>query len=265
MDKVNTDTRSLRFNVHRLFTNPWIPMTFYTSAIGIAEFVLYYVSMPGGMASYFVILIVLILHSTLEQNEAQRNLWLVIGIVPLIRIVSTVILTMGLVTITLYVFIGVPVFIGIYTMVRYLKYSIHDSGLNSRHFGSQILIAITGIGLGTIDYVILKPEPLIEGSFVQFIFPGVVLLIFSGLMEELAFRGVMQRAAGALGSWGWVIIALIYALLQIGHGSLLHLVFTLGVSIFFGFVVLRTKSVLGVSLAHGVLNIMLFLVMPNIV
>jgi membrane protease YdiL (CAAX protease family) len=84
-------------------------------------------------------------------------------------------------------------------------------------------------------------------------------------MEELAFRGLLQRAAGALGSWGWAIIAPIYALLQIGHGSLFNIIFTLGVALFFGFVVMRTKSILGVSVAHGILNIMLFLAMVKIV
>jgi membrane protease YdiL (CAAX protease family) len=45
----------------------------------------------------------------------------------------------------------------------------------------------------------------------------------------------------------------------------MQILFALAVALFFGFVVLRTKSILGVSLAHGALNIMLLLVMAKIV
>jgi membrane protease YdiL (CAAX protease family) len=209
-------------------------------------------------------LITLIIHSTLSHGDEQRGLWLALGLVPLIRIISTVIHIAEIAVIFWYIVIGVPVLVGIYAVARNLKYSFDDIGVNYRNIRSQILTAITGIGLGIIDYIILKPEPLAEGFFVSLIFPAIVLLIFTGFMEELAFRGVMQRAARALGSGGWVFIASVYALLQIGHGSLIHVVFTLAVALYFGFVVQRTKSVLGVSMAHGLLNIMLFLVIPNV-
>jgi membrane protease YdiL (CAAX protease family) len=243
----------------------WLIVIAYTSAVGITEFVLFYVSVPGGVALYFAILIALLFQGTFERNDAKRDLWLALGLVPLIRIVSTVTSAIEFTAIIRYILIGMPVFAGIYIMARHLKYRFDDIGLNNRHLFWQILTAITGIGLGMIDYLILRPKPLVEGSVVQFIIPGLVLLIFSGFMEELAFRGLLQRAAGALGSWGWAIIAPIYALLQIGHGSLFNIIFTLGVALFFGFVVMRTKSILGVSVAHGILNIMLFLAMVKIV
>ena len=44
--------------------------------------------------------------------------------------------------------------------------------------------------------------------------------------------------------------------------KLLDVVFVFGVALFFGYVVERTDSILGVSLSHGLTNIVLFLVAP---
>lgn len=243
----------------------WFLTINYLAIIGIAEFILYFVSVPAGVALQFVILIALILHSALDRYKMRQDLWLALGLVPLIRIVSIAISPKEVSSIIWYILIGVPVFIVSYSMTRYLKYSLNEIGLNSRYPIWQIFIGMTGISLGMIDYLILKPAPLVERDLVKLIFSGLVLLICSGFIEELAFRGIIQRAASVLGSWGWVTVAPLYALMQIGHGSFMHIMFTLGVSLFFGFVVLRTRSIFGVSMAHGILNIMLFLVMPNIV
>ena len=254
------ETRNTKLNVHN-----WLIICAYTAAIGFTEYVLNYFSLPLGLVLYFTIFISLILVSTLERNQAQSDLWLSLGLVPLLRIISTTISTMQFATIIWYILIGFPMFIAIYIMTRHLKYSFNSVGLNNQQFSWQIFIAITGVGLGALDYLILKPKPLVEGSLIKLVLSGLVLLIFSGFMEELIFRGVMQRAASVLGKLGWIIIVLIYSLLQIGHGSPLHVGFTFAVALFFGFVVFKTKSILGVCFAHGLLNVMLFLVMAKIV
>jgi uncharacterized protein len=114
--------------------------------------------------------------------------------------------------------------------------------------------------LGTIGYFLLKPEALICGVNLPMILsPALVLLISTVFVEEMAFRGVMQRAANALGSWDWIYIALIYAILQLGHGSLLFGVLAFLVSLFFGLIV-KKGSIIGVSIAHGLFNIGLYLI-----
>jgi uncharacterized protein len=248
-----------------ILSKPWLTVSVYIVSFGVAELMLYHVSMPWSVALYFGLLGTLVVKSTFTPNEDQRRFWLGVGLVPLIRVVSILIQSEELAQVTSYVLIGVTVLLCIYIMVRHLKYNFDEIGLNSRYFWSQILTAISGLGLGIIDYLILKPQPLVAGSFLQLIFPMLVLLIFTGFVEELAFRGVMQRVAGALGARGWLSIAIVYAVLQIGSGSLPHIVFTFGVALFFGFVVQKTKSVIGVSVAHGVLNVFLFLLLPNMI
>ena len=66
----------------------------------------------------------------------------------------------------------------------------------------------------------------------------------------------------ALGSWGWVYVAVVYSILQIGYESAQQWLLVLAVGLFFGWVVTKTGSILGAALAHGIINVGLYLVIP---
>jgi membrane protease YdiL (CAAX protease family) len=57
-------------------------------------------------------------------------------------------------------------------------------------------------------------------------------------------------------------VALFFGVLHVGYQSLVDVIFVTGVGLLFGWIVLRTRSIIGVTLAHGLTNIMLFLIMP---
>jgi membrane protease YdiL (CAAX protease family) len=156
------------------------------------------------------------------------------------------------------------VFIAAFVAIRVLDLHPPDIGLTSRQMAFQGLVALTGIGFGLTEYYILRPEPLISSMTPgEMIVPCVILLVATGFVEELVFRGVMQRCSiGALGPWGWVYVALVYSMLQIGYESATQWLLALAVGLFFGWVVKKTGSLLGVALAHGVINIGLYLVIP---
>jgi hypothetical protein len=93
--------------------------------------------------------------------------------------------------------------------------------------------------------------------------PILILMFSTGFIEELIFRGMMQRAATeALGRFGLPYVAALFAVLHVGYLSVLDVVFVLIVGLFFGWVAARTHSIVGVTLSHGLTNIVLFLVMP---
>jgi membrane protease YdiL (CAAX protease family) len=237
----------------------------YLVAFAGAEFVTYYVTTLGGIILHFTILFSLITISAVVQDEVQRGFWLALGLVPLIRIASLVVPVAEISEIYWYIIITIPIFTGILTVIRRLNFSVDDIGFNWRNGFIQILIALTGIGLGIVDYFILKPEALVSELTVQMmILPALILLVTTGFVEELAFRGVMQRAARALGSWGWAYIAIVYAVLQIGHGSAGHCVFAFVIALLFGWIVKKTGSIVGVSLSHGLLNVGLYLIFPHV-
>jgi hypothetical protein len=88
-------------------------------------------------------------------------------------------------------------------------------------------------------------------------------LVFTGLLEEFIFRGLIQRSAlENLGRRGLLYGAALFAVLHLGYRSALDVIFVFGVALFFGWVVVRTGSILGVTLSHGLTNVALYLFIP---
>jgi len=219
-----------------------------------------------GIVLYFIILFSLIISSILAKVKSERNFYIALGLAPIIRIVLLAV--PGILVISQYlwyIIASIPVIAGIISLSRVINFSPDYIGLNLSKPFIQFLVTISGVGLAIVDYLILKPVAWNSTLTIQeTLLPAIVLLIFTGLIEELSFRGVMQRASMAVTSYGWVFIAAVYGVLQIWQGSILHCVFCFGVSLFFGWIVKKTRSILGVSMAHGLINIGLFLVLPHI-
>lgn len=133
---------------------------FYLAAFIIVEFITHYINVSSGIILNFTILLMLIINSVVVSEEAHRKLMLALGLVPLIRIISLTMPVVEISEIYWYIIIAIPVFIGIVTITRNLHYSFNDIGFNGRKPLIQVLIAVIGIGLGMIDYIILKPEIL---------------------------------------------------------------------------------------------------------
>ncbi len=237
----------------------------YLLAFIAAELITFRIADFAGIIFNFAILLSLIINSAVNKDEAQRKLWLALGLVPLIRIVGLAMPLPEISKIFWYILTAIPVLAGTFIVSRALKFSFVDVGLNWNKGLAQIFIAVSGIVLGLMDYLILKPAPLNNQLTFQFtLIPALILIIATGFTEELAFRGVMQRAIGAFNAWGFIYIALIYAVLQIGRGSIWHCIFAFGVGIFYGWSVKKTGSILGVAFSHGLLNIALYLVLPHL-
>lgn len=195
--------------------------------------------------------------------ERYHGLFLALGLAPLIRIARLAMPLEQFSGIYWYLLISIPVFVGILAIIRTLNLDLRDIGLRIGRIPVQVLVALTGIGFGAVEYLILEPEPLVSAlRWQEIIVPALILLLTTGFVEELAFRGVMQHSAQKRWAWGWAYIAIIFTVLQIGQLSVIHFLFVFPVALFFGWTVQRTGSILGVSLSHGLINIGLYLVFP---
>jgi len=254
----------LQVNAHKARSLVFSCVLYLLAFIG-AELVTYHVRDYAGLIFYFVILLSLIIDSAASKDESRRGLWLALGLVPITRIAGLAIPLTEISKIFWYLLVALPVLVGVFLISRVLKFSLADIGLNGNRAWIQLLVAISGILLGLADYLILKPEALnSQLSLQSTLAPALILIISTGFIEEMAFRGTIQRTATALNSWGWVYVALLYAGLQIGRGSFLHCLLAFGVGIYYGWIVKKTGSILGVAFSHGLLNILLYLVLPNL-
>jgi membrane protease YdiL (CAAX protease family) len=155
-----------------------------------------------------------------------------------------------------------------YVIMRQLDFSWRDLGLSWRSLPLQLLIGLTGILFGITEYFILRPDPLVESlSWQQIWLPAAILLISTGFLEEYVFRFLMQRTSvERLGRvLGIVYVGLLFAVLHIGYRSIVDLLFVLVVGLFFGLMAWKTRSIVGVTISHGLTNIMLFLIVPFVV
>jgi len=63
---------------------------------------------------------------------------------------------------------------------------------------------------------------------------------------------------------GLICVAVVFASLHIGWLSIIDLVFVFSIGLFYGFLTLKTGNIIGVSLSHGITNIVLFMIAPSL-
>jgi len=236
----------------------------YAAAIVTAEMVTALVDARWGVGFHVAILWVLLVHFSWAKERSEAKLLLALCLAPLIRILS---LGMPLGDVDLvywFLIVGAPMIVAALLAARTLGLTRYDLGLTVRAIPVQLLIGAMGVGLGIVEYFILKPDPLIdELTWQQAWWPALILLVATGFGEELVFRGVMQSAStDALGKAAILYVAVVFAALHVGYKSAPDVAFVFLVALFFGWVVARTGSLLGVSLCHGIANAVLYVIVP---
>jgi membrane protease YdiL (CAAX protease family) len=237
----------------------------YLLGIASAELVTAYRSHLLGLAYHGVLLILILIFAIFSSGSKNKKLLLALGLAPLIRLISLTMPQLNLDFPGSYAVIGVVVLIAAFLILHLAGFKPGQVGLTFGKFlPFQVVIGVAGIGLGFIEYLILRPEPLASNfSFPSILLPALVLFIFPGFTEELIFRGLMQRASTGISKRGGpVYIALLFTVLHIGYKSWLDLIFIFLVGLLFSILVEKTRSLVGVTLAHGLASICLFLVFP---
>ena len=236
----------------------------YLGAITAAELIVALVNPLVGVIFQIALGIILIYHASYAANRPENKFYLTLAIAPLIRLVSLFVPLTEFPQVYWYAITAIPIIITSIIVVRRLNYRPFQLGLTLKKLPLQLLVVLTGIPFGIAEFYILRSAPL-AGSLAwqELLVPALILLVCTGFVEELVFRGLMQRAAGeAVGWWGWVYVAILFAVLHVGYLSVADFAFVLIVGLFFGWVVQKTGSLFGVTLSHGITNIVLYLIAP---
>jgi len=239
----------------------------YLTALTVAESLTTLTVPQVGLILHGLLLATLILHAALFARGAQQRFLISLTLAPLIRLMSLSLPLPKFPFVYWYALVGVPLFLATFLAIRVTGFKSAHIGLNGRALPWQLVVGLTGLGLGYVEYLILRPTPLIIAmTWQQIWLPALILLIFTGLLEEVIFRGLIQRsAAESLGRFGILYGAALFAILHLGYRSILDVLFVFMVALFFGTVVARTGSILGVTLSHGLTNVSLYLLIPFLV
>ena len=239
----------------------------YLAAITGAEVVTSLVSPLGGIICHLFIFVALIVHSSLNTDSPNYKLLLALCLVPLTRILSLSMPLAQFPLINRYVIIYTILFLAGWLTMRRINFTARQIGLAVRRPYLQLAVGLSGVAFGIIEYLILRPKPIVpEVTWVAVLLSIFIMIVGTGFVEEFIFRGVAQRASiEVLGRWGIFYIAFLFAILHLIHQSPIDLIFVFAVGLFFGWVVNKTGSLLGVTLSHGITNILLYVIFPFVI
>ena len=224
-----------------------------------------------GMTLHIIILVVVIGHSAIASEYRYRQLLLSLALVPMVRIISLAMPLANIPQIWWYPTIYTTLFAAAFMVVRISGYRADELGFNFRLLPVQVMVALCGFLFGTVEYLILRPEPMFSELTWQGIWQmALIFVVFTGFVEEFIFRGVLQRSAVGVFGWrGIVYVSLLFAVIHLIHYTtvglaivLLDVTFVFVIALFFGWVVKKTGSLFGVTLSHGMTNITLYIILP---
>lgn len=140
--------------------------------------------------------------------------------------------------------------------------------LSVGHRGSWLVLPVAVAAsavLGIVEYAVISPQALVPAwDTANLLLAAIVVFSFVAVVEELLYRGIVQRVfQHRLGRWsGLVVASLLFGLVHSGYGIHQELLFAAAVGFLFGLVYDYTESFPLVVLMHGVLNFVLFVVVP---
>ena len=220
-----------------------------------------------GLASHTAILLALLAAFATIKTSAFSGLLLVLTIVPLIRILSLSMPLAHFAYIMWFLLTSLPIFAAVFACMIIQKLSLKDVGITLpklNHLPVEVGIVLLGLPMGMLEYWLLTPRPLVsELEPVLLITSALIIIICTGFVEELAFRGLMQyHASKVMGWWGIPFITAAFAVMHIGNLNYWDVLFAFAVGGIYALVVKKTGSIFGVTLSHGLLNVILFLIGP---
>ncbi len=217
-----------------------------------------------GLIIHAVMLLMLLTQSVLTGENVSK-LYAAMAVIPLIRILTLSTPFWLTDQTSLFALVNVPLIVATIVAMTTLQYRPKEVGLRLGRLWLQGLIVLIGILIGAFERLIIQPAPLAQSlTFQDILWPAISLMLFTGFSEELLFRGIMQKAAtDALGEVkGIFYISALFGIMHIGWNSILDIIYVTFVGLVFGFIVQRTGSIIGVAIAHGLANIMLFIIIP---
>ena len=253
-----------------IFTNRRLIFTIYILWFSISE-ILAVVDPWAGFISHSLCLPVILIRVCMPPiDQDSSKLALSLSPIPLVRIVSLASPIIQFTILQWFLVISMVLFSSILLTMALIGDDMSDYGFkmpDRKHYPLEISIVFCGLLFGFIEYQILSPTSMVETlTIMGLIAPLVALYLGTGLLEELLFRGIIQRhGILSLGKWqGIVYTNLVFMILHTGWESGSDLIFVGVVGIIFSIIVERTGSILGVSFSHATTNLSLFVLTPEL-
>lgn len=165
------------------------------------------------------------------------------------------------------VFIGVvyvSLLLSSIIIVRSQKLSLSQLGLTRSDARLILPGAILGLGFGGVQFVFslepLEYAPSLQNYALAIITTGLLV----GLVEEIIFRGLLQRWATSLfGRWASIIgVSILFGFMHSVWLAPMDIVFAGAVSVLLGWIYAETNNLWFIASIHAMINVGAFVVFP---
>jgi uncharacterized protein len=228
-----------------------------------SEVVTMFVDVVSGVLIYGAALLILINLAYFSKLRRTRQVYLALTLLPLLRILSLAMPIHQVPPIFQYVLTGVPLLVATFVAIRANSLPSLRLDLTGLEWVYQIIISLSGIPLGVIAALTLVPPPSLVSHTNLF---GILLLwivftLFGAVTEEVIFRGLVQKALSySFGSLSVVLSSILYASMFLGTLSPGYVIFYGLTGLLFSIWVHISGSIIGVIMAHSLMNILFLLI-----
>jgi membrane protease YdiL (CAAX protease family) len=244
---------------------PGLIIPIYILTIAIAEAIGVFVLPLAGMLCQALLVPALLAHYLAAEGAPHRRILPALTLVPLLRVLSLIMPVKFIPPIYWYALIGIPLLVAIVQTARLLELTPAQLGLHLRSWPLQLGIALGGAPLSLLAFLILQqgPAPAVSFNGAGVAVGVAILIVFTGFVEELLFRGLLQHVAGEVfGPMGFLLSGLLFAIVYLGSLSGGYIVFVAVAGLVFGWCVRRTGSIWGVVGAHSMISVGVAYVWP---
>lgn len=234
-----------------------IRLLIYPILIIFIELFLVYGDVLSGFLAHIIILFIIIIHYLVTKNVIHQQILPIFILPPLIRILSLTMVFPNVPLIILQGIIGFTLFIPAILSIRLLTCP-WQNWIDFTHFtGADAIVVLSGIPLGYISFLILQNEPIVDATNLPYTLLTVaILMIFSVLIEEIIFRGIIVFiAVKYYGRLGLLIASLMYASLHFSAFSWAYVLLMACVGFGFSWYAMWKKDLWAVVFAHSLMII----------
>lgn len=240
----------------------YIGLMLSCALIAIAELMIFFGHLQAAVTIHAINLLVLVLSAAYIENRVYPILMLL----PLFRLLNLAMPVFYQLTLYSFPLVYAPMFLPMYLIIKNKSLSREEMGLTWHGIQYYLPLGIAvGMIIGLGEYWVLNPQVLTPNVGVWGLLElSVIMIFFVGLVEEFVFRSALQTVASEkLGQIkGLLLASLLFGFMHGGYHLPLEILFTATAGLFFGILFLKTSSLPLITVAHGVTNVSLFLIVP---
>jgi membrane protease YdiL (CAAX protease family) len=244
----------------------------YTAAIGLAQWLLVFVGTLAGAIAYALVLLGLVNHASLgiqDRDDASRwqttqsNLLLALALVPLLHLIAVSVPTRGLTAIQQQLLVAgplIPALAWVYWVAR-----VPSLSLRSTLPWVQVGIAAVGVPLGYAAFLVSGAKSIEIQHSATNLFAAAFVVTVAAIVEEMTFRGFVQRTAAAVfPRSAFIVSGALFGISYLGTRPFTYVGCMVAAGFLFSLLAQATRSLAGVTAAHAFLNIGLLVVWPTV-